>query len=103
MNIQQMAAQAKKMQKELEQKQQEFYKKEFEVDYKNGSVIVSIMGDCTIKALKINPALIDPEDPITLEEMVAEAVNDAIEQVKEMEQEITNSMMPSGFGGMGLF
>lgn len=103
MNIQQMAAQAQKMQKELAKKQEEFHKKEFEVDYQNGSVIVTIMGDCTIKSLKINKTLIDPEDAITLEEMVAEAINDAISQIKEMEDEITSSMMPAGFGGMGLF
>lgn len=100
MNLQAMAAQAQKMQKELQKKQEEFFKKEFEVDYKNGSVVITIMGDSTIKSMKINPALIDPEDPTMLEEMVSEAVNNATTLVKEQLDEITNSMMPQGLGGL---
>lgn len=100
MNFQAMAAQAQKMQKELQKKQEEFFKKEFEVDYKNGSVVITIMGDSTIKGMKINPALIDPEDPTMLEEMVSEAVNNATTLVKEQLDEITNSMMPQGLGGL---
>ena len=97
--MQGMLAQAQKMQKELQKKQQEFYAKEFEMDYK-GSITVNIMGDGTIKSIKINKALIDPEDPITLQEMVVEAVNAAIEDVKRQLDEITSSMMPAGFGGL---
>ena len=101
MNLQAIAAQAQKMQKELQKKQEEFFKKEFEVDYKNGSVVITIMGDSTIKSMKINPALIDPEDPIMLQEMITEAVNNACSLVKEQLDEITNSIMPAGAGGLG--
>lgn len=100
MNFQAMAAQAQKMQKELQKKQEEFFRKEFEVDYKNGSVVVTIMGDSTIKQIKINPSLIDPKDPIMLEEMVAEAINEASSLVKEELDKITNSVMPAGMGGL---
>ncbi len=100
MNFQAMAAQAQKLQKEIQKKQEEFYKKEFEVDYKNGSIVITILGDGTIKGMKINPTLIDPKDPIMLEEMVSEAVNNATTLVKEQLDEITNSMMPSGMGGL---
>lgn len=96
-----MLAQVQKMQKELQKKQAEFAAKEFEVDYKNGSVVVNITGAKKITGLKINPALIDPEDPITLQEMVVEAINSAVEQVKAKADEIQNSMMPSGMGGLG--
>ena len=100
MNMQGMLAQAQKMQKELQKKLDEFYKKEFEIDYKNGSVIVNIYGSGQIKSLKINPALIDPEDPITLQEMVAEAVNEATDAMKQQADEIQSSAMPAGFGGL---
>ena len=100
MNMQGMLAQAQKMQKELQKKLDEFYKKEFEIDYKNGSVIVHIYGSGQIKALKINKALIDPEDPITLQEMVAEAVNEATSAMKQQADDIQSSAMPSGFGGL---
>ena len=101
MNFQAIAAQAQKMQKEIQKKQEEFFKKEFEVDYKTGAVIVTIMGDSTIKKIKINPALVDPDDVITLEEMVAEAINEASSLVKQELDKITSSMMPSGMGGLG--
>jgi len=93
-----MLAQVQKMQKELQKKQQEFFNKEFEVDYKNGSVVVNIMGSKKIAGIKINPALIDPEDPITLQEMVAEAINQAIETIEEMEKDLMPNM--GGLGGL---
>lgn len=82
--------QAKMMQKKLD----EFSKKEFEYDYSNGSVIVKLTGDLKIISLTINKTLIDPEDPITLQEMVAEAINSAIALVNEQKEEIA----PSGSG-----
>lgn len=82
--------QAKMMQKKLD----EFNKKEFEYDYSNGSVIVKLTGDLKIISLTINKTLIDPEDPITLQEMVAEAINSAIALVNEQKEEIA----PSGSG-----
>ena len=82
--------QAKMMQKKLD----EFNKKEFEYDYSNGSVIVKLTGDLKIISLTINKTLIDPEDPITLQEMVAEAINSATALVNEQKEEIA----PSGSG-----
>jgi DNA-binding YbaB/EbfC family protein len=82
--------QAKNMQKKLD----EFNKREFEYDYSNGSVIVKLTGDLRIISLTINKTLIDPEDPITLQEMVAEAINSATALVNEQKEEV----VPSGAG-----
>ncbi len=90
MNFNNLMQQAKMMQKKLD----EFNKKEFEYDYSNGSVIVKLTGDLKIISLTINKTLIDPEDPITLQEMVAEAINSAIALVNEQKEEIA----PSGSG-----
>lgn len=98
--MQSVLAQAQKMQRELQKKQEEFYAKEFEMDYK-GSITVNVMGDGTIKSIKINEALIDPEDPITLQEMVVEAINAAVADVKQQLEDITSSLMPAGMGGLG--
>ena len=78
----------------MQKKLDEFSKKEFEYDYSNGSVIVKLTGDLKIISLTINKTLIDPEDPITLQEMVAEAINSAIALVNEQKEEIA----PSGSG-----
>lgn len=91
MNFNNLMQQAKNMQKKLD----EFNKREFEYNYSNGSVIVKLTGDLRIISLTINKTLIDPEDPITLQEMVAEAINSAMALVNEQKEEV----VPSG-GGM---
>lgn len=90
MNFNNLMQQAKNMQKKLD----EFNKREFEYDYSNGSVIVKLTGDLRIINLTINKTLIDPEDPITLQEMVAEAINSAMALVNEQKEEV----VPSGTG-----
>lgn len=100
MNMNQIMAQAQKMQKELQKKLEELYKQEFTYDYQNGSVMVTITGKGVIKSIEINKTLIDPEDPITLQEMVVEAINSAIEQVTAKADAIQSSLMPGGVGGL---
>ena len=90
MNFNNLMQQAKIMQKKLD----EFNKKEFEYDYSNGSVIVKLTGGLKIIDLTINKTLIDPEDAITLQEMITEAINNAIALVNEQKEEIA----PSGSG-----
>lgn len=90
MNFNNLMQQAKIMQKKLD----EFNKKEFEYDYSNGSVIVKLTGGLKIINLTINKTLIDPEDTITLQEMITEAINNAIALVNEQKEEIA----PSGSG-----
>lgn len=100
MNMNQILAQAQKMQKEMQKKLEELYKQELTYDYQNGSVMVTITGKGVVKSIEINKTLIDPEDPITLQEMVVEAINSAIEQVKAKADELQQSMMPNGMGGL---
>lgn len=85
--------QAQRAQKDLQKKMEEFEKKEFEFNYKNGSVIVRMNGSCKITDLKINKTLIDPEDPLMLQEMIGEAINSAIEAILADREEIQSSVM----------
>jgi len=101
MNMNQIMAQAQKMQKQLQKKLDELYAQDFTYDYQNGSVMVTVYGNGVVKEIEINKTLIDPEDPITLQEMVVEAINSAVEQVKAKADEIQNSLMPQGMGGLG--
>jgi DNA-binding YbaB/EbfC family protein len=98
MNIQNLMAQAQKMQKELSKKIKEFEEQVFEYDYKNGSVVIQIEGTCKIISLKINKILIDSEDPTTLEEMVEEAVNHAVSGVLADKKQIEQSVNRAGQG-----
>ena len=86
------AAYLQKMQKDLMKKIEEFGEKEFDYDYMNGSVVVKITGNLKILSLNINETLIDPTDKITLQEMIAEAINEAIEAVNNARQDLMPSI-----------
>lgn len=94
MNFNAIMQQAKKMQNEINRKIAEFDAKDFSYDYQNGSIIVQLKGSLAIKSIKIADALVDPEDKITLEEMVVEAVNKAIEYVNGEKDKLTSRSMP---------
>lgn len=96
MNINSLMQKAQKMQKEYQKKLEQFEAKEFEYDYQNGSVVVKIKGNLEIVSLTINKALIDPEDVVTLQEMVTEAINNVIALVNEQKEELA----PAGGGLM---
>ncbi len=100
MNFNSIMQQAQKMQRDLAKKLEEFEAKEFEYDYQNGSVIVKISGKLEIKGITISDVLIDPDDKITLQDMIAEATTAAIKEVKNMKDQITSSSMPKGMPGL---
>ncbi|QJR44072.1 YbaB/EbfC family nucleoid-associated protein [Mycoplasma miroungirhinis] len=93
MNIQEMLKQAKKMQNEMEIKEKEIAKKEFVVE-KMG-ITLTVLGSRKLKSIKINNALIDPDDPETLEDLIIVAFNDAMETIDNAYDEITKSL-PQG-------
>jgi len=84
--------QAQKMQKVLAEKMEAFEKKAFAFNYKNSSIVVTIMGNFKIVKIDINPVLIDPEDKTMLQDMVTEAINAAITGIKQQRDNIQNSI-----------
>ena len=86
MNMNEIMKQAKRMQAEMEIKQNELAKQEFVVE-KQG-VTIKIMGDKTIKSIDINEFLIDPDDKETLEDLMIIAFNDAIQIVNDEEEKL---------------
>jgi len=110
MNFQanQMMAKLNKAQKEYEKQIKEFEDCEADFAYQNNAIVVTITGKMEIKKIKIDKTLIDPEDAITLEEMIAEAVNNAINEVNKERARIEDetmgpfkSIMGALGGGMG--
>ena len=96
MNMQQMIIQAQKMQREMQKKQAALEAEEFTIS-KGGAVTVVVMGDKSIKSVSIDKDALDPENKEMIEEMIVMAVNEAIEQIKAREEEISASVS----GGMG--
>lgn len=92
MNIQKLMKQAKEMQSKLEKKIKEFDNEEFEFVYQK-SITIKIKGSLEILKIDINKELIDPEDKTMLEEMIAEAMNEAIEAITEEKNKIANTGM----------
>ena len=93
MNMQKMLQQAKAMQNKLEKKKKEFEAEEFEFVYQK-SITIQIKGNLEIIKMDINKELIDPDDKTMLEEMIAEALNEAISAVTEEKEKITKGSMP---------
>ena len=94
--MQQMIIQAQKMQREMQKKQAALEAEEFTIS-KGGAVTVVVMGDKSIKSVSIDKDALDPENKEMIEEMVVMAINEAIEQIKAREEEISASVS----GGMG--
>ena len=72
-NMQAMLKQAQKMQEDIEAKKNELEAKEY--------VVTS--GKHEVKAIGINPEVVDPEDVEMLEDMLVAALNEATRQIDE--------------------
>ena len=98
LNYGDLMKQAKAMQRQLEQIQEELKSLVFEASSGGGVIKVKANGDQEIIEVKINKEMFDPEDIEMLEDMVMVAVNDAIGQAKAEYQ----SKMGGMTGGMNI-
>lgn len=100
-NMQNMLKQAQKMQENIEKKKAELEEKEYVVSSGGGMVEVTVTGKHEIKAIGINPEVVDPEDVEMLEDMLVAAFNEAMRQIDE-EQERELSAVTGGLNIPGL-
>lgn len=84
MNMQNMLKQAQKMQADMERKKQELAETELVGVSGGGMVEVTISGTNEIKAVRIKPEAVDPDDVEMLEDLVLSAVRDAQNKAKEL-------------------
>ena len=99
MNMQQMMAQAQKMQRELKKAQAELAQKEFVIT-KGGAVTVTVLGNKEINAIDIDKDAFEPDNKEMIEEMIALAINEAFEKIDEESEAINERItgQPGGFG-----
>ena len=97
--MQQMMAQAQKMQRELRKAQAELAQKEFKVA-KGGAVTVTVLGNKEIKAIEIDDDAFDPENKDMIQDMIALAINEAMAKIDEESEAINERItgQPGGFG-----
>ena len=90
MDINALMRQAQNMQKQMQKKQKEIEGQEFTVSSNGGAITIVIMGDKTVKSIDIDSDLIDVDNKEMLQEMLAIAINDAIQKVENAMSEAMN-------------
>ena len=99
MNMQQMMAQAQKMQRELKKAQAELAQKEFIIT-KGGAVTVVVLGNKEIKKVDIEKDAFELDSKEMVEELIALAINEAFAKIDEESEAINERVtgQPGGFG-----
>ena len=97
--MQQMMAQAQKMQRELKKAMAALAEKGFVVT-KGGAVTVTVLGNKEVKAIEIDKEAFDEDNREMVQEMIALAINEAIAKIDEEAEEINERItgQPGGFG-----
>lgn len=96
MNMQAMMQQARKLQEQMKAAQEEIKQTEVEGTAGGGMVTVTMTGDKRVVAVAIKPEAVDPDDVEMLEDLVAAAVNSAMDAADE----VAAKLMPAGMGGL---
>lgn len=91
-NMQAMLKQAQKMQENIEAKKTELEQKEYVVTSGGGMVEITMTGSHEVKAIGINPEVVDPEDVEMLEDMLVAALNEVTRQIDEEAERELNSV-----------
>ena len=91
-NMQAMLNQAQKMQEDIEAKKVELEQKEYVVTSGGGMVEITMTGSHEVKAIGINPEVVDPEDVEMLEDMLVAALNEVTRQIDEEAERELNSV-----------
>ena len=81
MNLGQLMKEAKKMQASMEKSQEELAQKEFDATAGGGAISVKVSGDKTLKEIKIQKDVVDPDDVEMLEDLILTCVNEALRKV----------------------
>lgn len=104
--MQQMLGQVQKMQKDMETAQRELESEAVEASAGGGIVTVAVSGALEVKAVRIAPEAVDPEDVEMLCDLVLAATNEALRAAQELAAKrmdaVTGALDVSGLGGLGL-
>jgi len=107
-NLQQMLAQAQKMQEEMEQAQEALKDERVDASAGGGMVKVVASGDGRLASIAIDPDAVDPDDVEMLQDMVMAAINEALRPAMDLQGKATGmggvdaSAAMDALGGLGL-
>ncbi|SMF07609.1 hypothetical protein SAMN06265365_102238 [Tistlia consotensis] len=97
-NLGQLMKQAQQMQSKMAELQEKLAEQELEGQAGGGMVRVTVNGKNEVKAVKIDPSLVDPNDVEVLEDLILAAFNDARAKVERFSQEAMKELT----GGLSL-
>ncbi len=101
-NMNNMLRQAQKMQEDMANLQADLEEREYTATSGGGMVSVTVDGKHLVKEIKINPDIVDPEEPEMLEDLITVAINEAINNaIKTAETEM--GAITAGLNMPGLF
>ncbi len=80
-NMQALMRQAQKMQEDMKRIREEIDATEYTSSVGGGMVEVTMLGNKTVKAVRIKPEVVDPDDVEMLEDLMVSAVNDCISKI----------------------
>jgi len=93
-----LVRQAQKMQHKMAEVQQSLKDRIVEGTAGGGMVTILVNGQQEIVAVKIDPQVVDPDDPSMLEDLILAAARQAIKKSRDMAQEEMGKVT----GGVGL-
>ncbi|MDD9877383.1 MAG: YbaB/EbfC family nucleoid-associated protein [Magnetovibrio sp.] len=101
-NLGQMLKQAQELQSKMQEMQEKMAAMEVTGSSGGGMCTVTLNGRGEAKSVKIDPALVTPDDAAVLEDLILTAINDAKgkveERMREKMSELTGGMpLPPGF------
>ena len=101
-NLGQMLKQAQELQSKMQEMQEKMAAMEVTGSSGGGMCTVTLTGRVEAKSVKIDPALVTPDDAAVLEDLILTAINDAKgkveERMREKMSELTGGMpLPPGF------
>ena len=85
-NMQALMRQAQKMQEDMKKIRDEIDATEYTSTVGGGMVAVTMLGNKTVKAIKIKREVVDPDDVEMLEDVVVGAVNDCLKKISDDEK-----------------
>lgn len=97
MNMNNLMKQYQRMQRKLEETQEELAKKEYVGQAGGGAVKITVSGEKKILKIELDKDAVDPEDVETLEDMILAATNQALSAADDDSQ----SEMGKLTGGLG--
>ena len=92
MDINKLMAQAKQMQKDLEEANKQLNAMQFEASASNGLVKVVVNGEYKVVNVDIDPSILNKEDKDMIQDLIMIATNEAIDKVDNAKKEKFGSM-----------